>query len=71
MTNESVMHELDHREADGISVTLWWFTPDDELMVTVHDSKTHQNFTLNDVPKDRAKEYFDHPFAGRILQEVK
>jgi hypothetical protein len=68
MTRESVLTELDHRENDGISVTLWWITPEDQLMVSVHDSKTHEDFTLNDIPKDRAREYFDHPYAGRILQ---
>ena len=61
------MHELDHRENDGISITLWWFSPDDELLVTVNDSRTGENFTLNNVPHDRAREYFEHPYAGRIL----
>ena len=70
MDNDNMMYELDHRESDGISVTLWWFTPDNELTVTVYDSKTHESFSLNDVPHDKALDYFNHPYAGRVIQEV-
>jgi hypothetical protein len=68
MTQESVLTELDHRENDGISVTLWWITPEDTLMVSVHDNKTHEDFTLNDIPRDKAREYFIHPYAERMPQ---
>jgi hypothetical protein len=66
MTNETATHteprELAVRKADGISVLLLWHPSEDNLTVTVADSKTGEVFELP-VERHRAMEAFHHPFA--------
>jgi hypothetical protein len=54
--------ELAHRESDGIAVTLFWSAVGDTLTLEVDDSRSCEQFEL-EVPKDRALDAFNHPFA--------
>jgi hypothetical protein len=55
-------HELDHRAADGIHVRLLWYPDENRVTVEVRDESTDETFEL-DVPPDRARDAFLHPFA--------
>jgi hypothetical protein len=60
---EAIMfEELDHRENDGIEVSLLWNRVDNSLSVRVIDAKTHERFRLA-VRADEAMDVFRHPFA--------
>jgi hypothetical protein len=54
--------ELDHREGDGISVSLRWNPCDGSLAVAVVDSRTETCFEFAVAP-GRALDAFRHPFA--------
>jgi len=54
--------ELASRESDGIQVLLLWHPRDDEVTVSVDDSRTGRYFELP-VERDRALDAFHHPFA--------
>jgi hypothetical protein len=53
--------ELDHRQANGIDVTLWWQPSDDRLVVTVLD-RNGDSFELSVEARD-ALDAFEHPYA--------
>jgi hypothetical protein len=44
--DDHLFRELDHRESDGISVSLLWRRRDDAVAVAVHDECTDQSFRL-------------------------
>jgi hypothetical protein len=54
--------ELDYRNADGIEVSLLWFSDTNDLKVSVHDSKNGIGFDIM-APPDKALDVFHHPFA--------
>jgi hypothetical protein len=55
--------ELDHRETDGLEVTLLWYQQEDYASVVVADSKTGEAFELVLGAGDSALDVFHHPFA--------
>jgi hypothetical protein len=56
------MEELDHRENDGIAVSLLWNRTDNRLSVVVEDNQLGESFTLSARP-DNARDVFTHPYA--------
>jgi len=64
MSTTETCRELDSREADGVRVRLWWFPEQEDLTVTVKDSKTGENFAIECKP-DKAMDCFKHPYAYR------
>lgn len=54
--------ELDHRESDGIAVTLLWDEDADRVAIRVVDSDGDQEFELEVAPRD-ALDAFRHPYA--------
>jgi hypothetical protein len=58
--------ELDHRESDGIAVTLLWFEESDRVVVRVVDSRTEEEFELKVAPRD-ALDAFHHPHAYMLF----
>jgi hypothetical protein len=59
MTN---LTELNHRQNNGIAVTLLWSRGTDELVVRVYDARTDEQFDLACRAAD-ALDVFYHPFA--------
>lgn len=54
--------ELDHRESNGIAVTLLWNRSSDRLLVRVEDSHENEDFEI-DCASHEALTVFQHPFA--------
>ncbi len=54
--------ELDHRESDGIQVSLVWSPDSGDVWVTVLDATTGESFHI-EVDPARALDAFHHPFA--------
>jgi hypothetical protein len=54
--------ELAARENDGLQVLLLWHPREDELTVSVEDTRAGDCFQLV-VARDRALDAFYHPFA--------
>lgn len=54
--------ELASRQADGISVQLYWRPRRDDVIVRVSDGKTGDEFTI-EPPKRSALAAFYHPYA--------
>ncbi len=54
--------ELDHRENDGIAVTLLWYEDANRVALRVVDNETDEEFEL-DVAASDALDAFRHPFA--------
>jgi len=71
-----MLKELDTREADGISVGLFWNTDskhDDAIapmLVAVEDRKTGQSFTIECDTGNEGLHAFYHPFAARETAAV-
>jgi hypothetical protein len=55
--------ELHSRVGDGILVRLVWRADDDDLFVTVADSKEDVEFCVEVRDRARALDVFHHPFA--------
>jgi hypothetical protein len=62
LTRTDRARELDHREADGLEVTLVWYPAEQAIAVKVLDTRTGERL---EIPVDRADalEAFNHPFA--------
>jgi hypothetical protein len=58
----AIMEELDHRESNGIAVSLLWQRHSNRLAVVVEDTKLGEFFTI-DVGPDNAGDVFHHPYA--------
>jgi hypothetical protein len=58
-----LLHELDHRSRDGVSVTLLWHGRDDRVLVAVVDAKFGQSFEVEVRDGERALDVFHHPYA--------
>lgn len=54
--------ELDHRESDGIAVTLLWDEDDNRVAIRVVDSDSDQELELEVAARD-ALDAFRHPYA--------
>jgi hypothetical protein len=54
--------ELDHRESDGVSVTLLWYEDSNRITIHVVDSGTGEEFDLEVAGRD-ALDAFRHPYA--------
>ena len=61
-TQSDALHELAHRESDGVEVTLYWNRHDDSLIVSVLDTRTGDFFDLN-APRERGLDVFYHPYS--------
>jgi len=66
-TTEKLFEELDHREADGIEISLLWNRHSDTLSVHVFDGKSDDCLDIV-VPAEDALEAFRHPYAYAALQ---
>jgi hypothetical protein len=58
----SLPRELDHRENDGIDVTLLWYEDSNRVAVRVVDSETGEELEL-EVAAGDARDAFQHPYA--------
>ena len=54
--------ELDHRESDGIAVTLVWYEGSNRVAVRVSDVEADEDVELEIDPQD-ALDAFRHPYA--------
>ena len=54
--------ELDHRESDGVSVTLLWYEDSNRVTIHVVHSDTGEEFDFDVAGRD-ALDAFRHPFA--------
>jgi hypothetical protein len=61
--------ELAHRAGDGVSVSLFWESIGDSILIEVYDERGGDYFELP-VPRDRALEAFHHPYVYRALAEA-
>jgi hypothetical protein len=61
-----VARELDHRESDGLSVTLLWHEDSNRVVIRVVDSRTEEEFEL-DVAASDALDAFHHPHAYMLF----
>ena len=60
--NSTDTHELDHRETDGVEVSLLWTRSTNAVTVLVRDAKSGDEFDLA-VDAADARDAFDHPYA--------
>ena len=58
----SLSRELDHRESNGLAVTLLWYEDSNRVAVRVVDNETGEEFELPIAAAD-ALDAFRHPFA--------
>jgi hypothetical protein len=56
-------HELDHRRNDRIDVWLLWREHDNQVLVSVADEKTGDQFTIEVRDGERPLDVFNHPYA--------
>jgi hypothetical protein len=61
-SRRSRSRELDHRESDGLAVTLLWYEESNRVAVRVVDNETDEEFEL-EVAAGDALDAFRHPFA--------
>ena len=57
-----VRRELARREGDGLAVRLLWDSDEDTVSVEVLDERTEALLVFG-VPRDRALDAYNHPFA--------
>jgi hypothetical protein len=57
-----MLHELNSREGNGITVSLYWDSEDDATIVRIVDDRTETDETFH-VPASAAADAFDHPFC--------
>lgn len=63
-TASEEVHELAHRSAEGIDVTLLWDSGADRVFVVVDDERRDEQFLIA-VGNDSALDAFHHPYAYR------
>ena len=56
------LEELDYRDSNGISVSLFWQRQSNRLSVVVEDRRLGESFTLP-ARDDNARDVFQHPYA--------
>jgi len=57
------MRELDSRSSDGIDVRLLWRERDNQVFVTVRDTRTGETFCLDVRDGEGPLDVFRHPYA--------
>jgi hypothetical protein len=57
------LRELDHRTSDRIDVWLLWRERDNQVLVSVADEKTGDQFTIEVRDGERPLDVFNHPYA--------
>lgn len=57
------VEELAFREADGISVSLWWVRETNQVRILVEDEKYEHSFELEVAAGENPMDVFRHPFA--------
>ena len=57
------LRELDHRTTDRIDVWLLWREADNQVLVSVADEKTGDQFTIEVRNGERPLDVFHHPYA--------
>lgn len=62
--------ELAHRRNDGLDIRLLWESESDQVIVSLHDSKTGEGFELEVGPDERALDVFHHPFAYAAFRDA-
>lgn len=58
----TIPRELDHRESDGVSVTLLWYEDSNRVTIHVVDSDSGEELDLEVAGRD-ALDAFRHPYA--------
>jgi hypothetical protein len=66
LTHPHLFEELDHRESDGIEVSLLWNLGTASVSIYVFDSKTNDGFETRVAP-EKALDAFHHPYAYASL----
>ena len=66
---ETQVRELDHRNNDGIDVTLQWSPSTARVWIDVRDDHSGSSFRL-DVDPGEALDAFHHPYAYAIRQDA-
>lgn len=56
------LHELAHRAANGVDVSLLWYSDEDRVSVLVVDTRTGASFEVA-AARDKALDVFYHPYA--------
>ena len=64
------VRELDSRSSDGIDVRLLWREHDDQVFVTVLDTRTGEMFCLDVRDGARPLDVFHHPYAYAAARRV-
>jgi hypothetical protein len=62
--NARGIRELDHREGDGIEVSLLWRDVDDTVYIALVDHRCEEQF-IEQVDPAAARDAFHHPYAYR------
>jgi len=70
MAATSVRRELAHRKTNGVSVSLYWESVGDTLLLEVYDEGSDEYFEV-DVPRNRALDAFHHPYVYRARDLAK
>jgi hypothetical protein len=63
MNDNETLRELDHRKSDRIDVWLLWRETDNQVIVSVADEKTGDQFTIEVRNGERPLDVFNHPYA--------
>jgi hypothetical protein len=58
-----ILRELDHRTNERIDVWLLWREHDNQVLVSVADERTGDQFTIEVRDGERPLEVFNHPYA--------
>jgi hypothetical protein len=62
MTDKHLLHELAHRSANGIDVSLLWSRDTGTVSVFVADGRSGETLRI-DARHDNALDVFNHPYA--------
>ncbi len=65
------MRELDSRISEGLQVRLLWRETDGHLFVSVTDSRTQDDFTIEVREGEQPLEVFRHPYAYSETHKIK
>jgi hypothetical protein len=64
------LHELAHRSANGIDVSLLWARSTDTVSVRVHDERSDDRFEVEVAAGTSPLAVFNHPFAYAARQGI-
>jgi hypothetical protein len=69
VSHHTPRRELAHRCADGIDVTLLWWSVDDSVSVRVFDHESGRSYEIP-ARRDQAMNAFHHPFVYAALEQL-